>query len=171
MRAESERLRQEFLERSIDLSLSFAGFAEAKPQSALLRGACLRSARKGYHSVLTLMSKSSFSAEQREALQPRLDQLRAMIAADGNIPGPSWPPAENSNGHHTLDHALAGLTPRETEVLVWVARGYSTKQIAYLLGMSFKTAACHRYRIMDKLNIHDVATLVRYAIRAGLVGA
>lgn len=61
------------------------------------------------------------------------------------------------------------LTPRELDVLKCIAKGYSTKETAHRLGMSFKTAACHRYRLMDKLDIHDVANLVRYAIRQGLV--
>jgi DNA-binding NarL/FixJ family response regulator len=64
---------------------------------------------------------------------------------------------------------LDGLTPREIEVLCRIAEGHSTKQLADMLGMSFKTAACHRYRIMDKLGIHDAVTLTRYAVRNGLV--
>jgi DNA-binding NarL/FixJ family response regulator len=61
------------------------------------------------------------------------------------------------------------LTAREMEVLRLIATGHSTKETAHLLGMSFKTAACHRYRLMDKLAIHDTASLVRYAIREKLV--
>jgi DNA-binding NarL/FixJ family response regulator len=63
------------------------------------------------------------------------------------------------------------LTNREVEVLRYIALGHSTKEIAYRLGISFKTAACHRYRVMDKLDIHDTANLVRYAIREGLIQA
>lgn len=61
------------------------------------------------------------------------------------------------------------LTPRELEVLRLIARGYSTKEIAYALKIAPKTAACHRMRVMDKLNIHDVAGLTRYAVRTGLI--
>ena len=62
-----------------------------------------------------------------------------------------------------------GLTPRETEVLKLIAEGLSTKQIAAQLGISFKTAVSHRSRIMAKLDIHEVASLVRYAIRKKLI--
>lgn len=61
------------------------------------------------------------------------------------------------------------LTSREREVLRLVAEGKTTKNIAELLGISAKTAESHRTRIMTKLNIHDTAGLVRYAIREGLI--
>lgn len=61
------------------------------------------------------------------------------------------------------------LTSREVEVLKLVASGLSSKEIARSLGVTFKTAACHRSRIMAKLNIHQVASLTRYAIRNGYV--
>src|SRR5262249_57232092 len=64
---------------------------------------------------------------------------------------------------------VEGLTPREAEVLIEIANGHSTKEIAYRLGMSFKTAACHRYRLMDKLGFHDTVSLVRHAVRSGFV--
>jgi DNA-binding NarL/FixJ family response regulator len=56
-------------------------------------------------------------------------------------------------------------------VLKCIAEGNSTKQVAAILGMAFKTASCHRYRLMDKLGIHDTASLVRYAIRNDIVKA
>jgi len=61
------------------------------------------------------------------------------------------------------------LTPRERQVLQLVAEGKTTKQIAQLLGVSAKTAESHRTRIMRKLEIHETAGLVRYAIRRGLI--
>ena len=61
------------------------------------------------------------------------------------------------------------LTHREREVLKLIADGLSSKEVAAQLGISFRTAVCHRYRIMQKLEIHDVATLVKYAIRRGMV--
>jgi len=61
------------------------------------------------------------------------------------------------------------LTPRETEVLKLTVSGNSSKQIAGKLGVSFKTVVSHRSRIMAKLDIHDVASLVRYAIRQKLI--
>jgi two-component system response regulator NreC len=61
------------------------------------------------------------------------------------------------------------ITSREREVLQLVAEGKSTKDIASLLGISVKTADSHRSRLMRKLDIHEVASLVRYAVRKGLV--
>jgi len=61
------------------------------------------------------------------------------------------------------------LTLREREVLVLVAEGKATKEIAELLGVSVKTVETHRAHIMNKLGIHEAANLVRYAIRRGLI--
>jgi DNA-binding NarL/FixJ family response regulator len=52
-----------------------------------------------------------------------------------------------------------------------IAEGKTTKQAATLLGISVKTGECHRASIMDKLDIHELAGLVRYAVREGLVVA
>jgi two-component system, NarL family, response regulator NreC len=65
----------------------------------------------------------------------------------------------------------ASLTAREREVLQLIAEGRSIKEIGSLLGISAKTAETHRSRLMDKLEIRDTASLVRYAIRKGLVSA
>ncbi len=61
------------------------------------------------------------------------------------------------------------LTEREREVLQLVAEGRTSKEIADKLGITWKTAESHRTHIMEKLAIHDIAGLVRYAIRHGLV--
>lgn len=61
------------------------------------------------------------------------------------------------------------LTPREREVVQLVAEGKTTKEVAGLLGISVKTAESHRMHVMAKLDIHDTASLVRYAIREGLI--
>lgn len=61
------------------------------------------------------------------------------------------------------------LSPRQLEVLCMVARGLSTKLIARELGLSTKTVDAHRYQISQRLQVHDVAGMVRYAIRHGLV--
>lgn len=65
--------------------------------------------------------------------------------------------------------ALAALTDREREVLTLIAEGLSSKQIAKELGVSLKTIESHRANLMDKLDIHKVSGLVRFAIRSGLV--
>lgn len=63
------------------------------------------------------------------------------------------------------------LTTRERQVLQLVAEGKSTKEVAAVLGIGAKTAEAHRSRIMKKLDIHETASLVRYAIRRGLIKA
>jgi DNA-binding NarL/FixJ family response regulator len=66
-------------------------------------------------------------------------------------------------------HAQHQLTAREREVLQLIAEGRTTQEIARTLAISPKTVETHRYRLMDRLNIHHVAGLVRYAVRIGLV--
>ena len=61
------------------------------------------------------------------------------------------------------------LSLREREVLQLIAEGKTTKEVAVVLGVSAKTVESHRTRLMAKLNIHETASLVRYAIRRGLV--
>lgn len=61
------------------------------------------------------------------------------------------------------------LSPRETEVLQYIADGKSTKEIAYFLNVSVKTVETYRQNVMKKLNLHTIAELVKYAIREGLV--
>jgi len=65
--------------------------------------------------------------------------------------------------------SLDVLSGREQQVLTLVAEGLSTPEIARQLGLSPKTVSRHRERIMQKLNLHSVSALVRYAIRVGLV--
>jgi DNA-binding NarL/FixJ family response regulator len=67
------------------------------------------------------------------------------------------------------DLPLDPLTARERQVLQLVAEGKTTKEAAAFLQISAKTADCHRTRIMNKLDIHETAGLVRYAIRLGLI--
>jgi len=95
-------------------------------------------------------------ALQREntALTAYKVALRALVESVGRDPQPG------SN---------EGLTTREREVLQQIALGKSTKQIAYTLGITFKTAASHRAHILVKLNAGNAADLTRAAIRSGLV--
>jgi DNA-binding NarL/FixJ family response regulator len=63
----------------------------------------------------------------------------------------------------------SALTPRQTEILRLIARGCSTRDIANGLGLSVKTVDAHRAQIMDRLDLHEVPSLVRYAVRTGLI--
>jgi DNA-binding NarL/FixJ family response regulator len=64
---------------------------------------------------------------------------------------------------------LEALTPRQREVLQLVAEGQTSKEIANQLGLSFKTVDAHRAQIMERLGLQDLAGLVRFAVRVGLV--
>jgi DNA-binding NarL/FixJ family response regulator len=61
------------------------------------------------------------------------------------------------------------LTERQIEILRMLVRGRSSKEIAYDLGLSFKTVDVHRTRIMERLQVKDIASLTLYAVRKGLV--
>lgn len=65
--------------------------------------------------------------------------------------------------------ALDQLTPRQREVLQLIAEGNSTKEIAASLNLSAKTVETHRAQLMERLDIYDVASLVRFAMREGLI--
>jgi DNA-binding CsgD family transcriptional regulator len=62
------------------------------------------------------------------------------------------------------------LTPRERQVLRLIASGRSTKELARDLGIAFKTAACHRQRVLDKCGVVNTAELVLHAVQEGLLG-
>jgi DNA-binding NarL/FixJ family response regulator len=74
-----------------------------------------------------------------------------------------------SPGQTVEDRPFDILTPRQREVLQLIAEGKTTKEIAQILQISVKTVEMHRTQLMDRLDIHEIAGLVRYAIRAGLV--
>jgi len=67
------------------------------------------------------------------------------------------------------DGAIEHLTPRQREILKLIAEGYTTLEIAQLLNISVKTAETHRTELMERLDLHDIAGLVRFAIRTGLL--
>lgn len=74
----------------------------------------------------------------------------------------------SKSGRKSIDD-FSRLTNREREILQLIAEGYTSKEIANMLFISVKTVENHRANIMNKLDIHETAGLVRYAIRIGLV--
>lgn len=77
--------------------------------------------------------------------------------------------AEHFRGSaHPEDDPVAGLTPREREVLQLLAEGHSAQDIARLLHLSVKTVETHRHHLMEKLGVRSVAELTKIAVRAGL---
>jgi len=66
---------------------------------------------------------------------------------------------------------LAPLTKREFEVLQLICHGYSSKAIGVKLGITLRTATCHRSRILDKVGVHETSSLLQFAVRAGYLAA
>ena len=91
-----------------------------------------------------------------------LDDYRRLLH---QVPGDGRS-AMHDNG---ASEALEVLSKRERQVLELVADGHTNPQIGDQLGISFKTVARHRERIMNKLNLHSSAELVKFAIRTGLI--
>ncbi len=101
------------------------------------------------------------------------DALRAVVRGQKY-----FSPAVSSQLVDQIEELSAGkdivpetLTLRQREILQFIAEGKSTKEIAALLNISIKTVDSHRTQLMNRLNIHDVAGLVRYAIRIGLISS
>ena len=76
---------------------------------------------------------------------------------------------KSSDGSRLLKRSNMELTSRETELLQLIAEGHVNKQIASELGISIKTVEKHRQHLMEKLNIHDIAGLTRFAIGTGII--
>jgi DNA-binding NarL/FixJ family response regulator len=97
-----------------------------------------------------------------------LAAVRAIARGEGYIsPGVSDAVLNDYRRHVTDPIDL--LTSREREVLQMIAEGKTNKEIATVLNLSVYTVDAHRGRIMEKLNLHSVNELVRFAVRAGLV--
>ncbi len=128
----------------------------------------------------------SFNARQRFRIEYRmmgangdyawLESVGSPVSGDGDFAGFIGSATNTGARRHGFvtpdDHSVRlvlSLTERERQVLVLIADGRSTKEAAAKLGISYKTADSHRSRILEKLGIHETATMVRYAIRAGLV--
>jgi len=97
-----------------------------------------------------------------------LAAVRAVARGEGYLsPGVSDAVLNDYRRHVTDPIDL--LTSREREVLQMIAEGKTNKEIATILNLSVYTVDAHRGRIMEKLNLHSVNELVRFAVRAGLV--
>ena len=98
--------------------------------------------------------------------------IRAVLAGQTYLtPAVTGQLVEGYVHHHAgskPDPTRSALTPREREVLQLVAEGKASKQIAAELGVSAKTIETHRHQIMERLNLHSVAELTKFAVRHGL---
>src|SRR5437762_6566592 len=95
--------------------------------------------------------------------------IRAYVADSPSV-GTSLRGQERAEAAN-LAQELHVLTPREVEVLTLVAEGRTNQEIANQLVLSVKTVQAHRANVMEKLGLHDVTHLVRFAIRHGLIPA
>jgi DNA-binding NarL/FixJ family response regulator len=108
----------------------------------------------------------------KTAASSELELAIRTVAAGGTYVSPELSPGTSSERIRSpiVPPTLRPeLTPRQHEVLRLIAEGLSTKDIALALRISAKTVETHRSQLMERLGIHDVAGLVRYAIRMGLV--
>jgi DNA-binding NarL/FixJ family response regulator len=107
------------------------------------------------------------------AVSELLAAVRALHAGQGYF-GPQAARVLAEQYRHpersTAADPYGDLSPREREVFHLVIDGKTTKEVARELGISVKTADNHRYRLMEKLGVHNTAELVRYAARHGLIG-
>ncbi|WP_069806150.1 response regulator [Thermogemmatispora onikobensis] len=105
----------------------------------------------------------------RSLIRVYLEQCTAQEESqtqESSQPARESPPGEESE---KLADELRVLSPRELEVLTLVAEGYTSQEIANRLVLSVKTVQAHRANIMEKLGLHDIPHLVRFAIRHGLI--
>jgi DNA-binding NarL/FixJ family response regulator len=121
--------------------------------------------------VLRAISAGASAYLLKDAAESDLGHALAAVARGETYlsPGASRRMAELAEGANTAADPLALLTARQREVLKLIAEGLGTKQIGHRLEISPKTVEVHRAELMDRLGIHDIAGLVRLAIRVGLV--
>ena len=94
--------------------------------------------------------------------------IRAYVAQSAATT-PTSPHGEEGTKSTSLTQELSVLTPREVEVLTLVAEGCTNQEIADRLVLSIKTVQAHRANVMEKLGLHDITHLVRFALRHGLI--
>lgn len=109
----------------------------------------------------------------KDAAAAELELALAAVARGDTYlsPGASQRLVERVTRPEAAAGPLEVLTPRQREILKLIAEGMQTKEIAHRLELSAKTVESHRAQIMERLGIRDVAGLVRFAVRAGLVSA
>jgi DNA-binding NarL/FixJ family response regulator len=122
--------------------------------------------------VLQALKVGASAYLRKDAAAVELGLALAAVRGGGTYLSPSV-------SKQVIDHYVTGaddkpqmpLTPRQREVLILISEGESTKEIANRLHVSVKTIESHRLQLMGRLGINDVAGLVRYAVRSGLVDA
>lgn len=122
--------------------------------------------------VRQALRKGAFAYLLKDAAPLELELAIAAVLQGETYLSPAVSKGVVSDYVHRLrteDEPADALTPRQREVLQLIAAGQSTKEIARSLDLSIKTVETHRTQLMKQLDIHEIAGLVRFAIRAGLV--
>jgi len=119
----------------------------------------IRALREG---AAGFLPKSAASTE----LETAIDKV---MSGDGYVSPETSQKTVLEIGKGSKKDMLDALSPRQREVLLLIAQGRTTKQIAQELQISVKTVESHRSQLMERLDIHDVAGLVRYAILVGII--
>lgn len=119
--------------------------------------AALRAGAAGY------LPKSAASNELKEAIET---VARGETYVSGDVAKRTV--IDQARGSHD-ERLWEKLTPRQREILTLIVEGNSTRETARRLKISVKTVETHRAQVMERLNIHEVAGLVRFAIRLGLI--
>jgi DNA-binding NarL/FixJ family response regulator len=105
----------------------------------------------------------------KDFLLDELKQAFAAVTAGERYLSPKLQQILASRSQRQKDGAEVRLTRRQTEILRLVASGRTTKEIARTLGISPKTVEFHRARLMERLGVHEVTALTRYAIQSGFL--
>jgi DNA-binding NarL/FixJ family response regulator len=151
--AELERLLEEILSTRRDLrqmAKDDAGLPISKAPPSREPGE--RSVTELKREVAAVLEMGATAIQESMRLRQRSRKIRAALQKQVKTPP-----------------AGQGLSKREHQVLTLIVAGKSSKEIAAELGISFKTAVTHRASIMSKLDVHEIASVVREAIRRGLV--
>jgi len=130
------------------------------------------SARQEAHVVRNLVQEGIQGYVNKAQTLAELRQAVAKVAQGGSWFDEAFGQTVRealANPRIQSDRLVEQLTPREREIALLIAGSHSSKEVAHRLGLSIKTAENHRSNLMRKLGVHDVAGLVRYLVRQGLV--
>lgn len=122
--------------------------------------------------VRELLQAGAHGFVEKSAPLAELQKGIEIVAGGGSYFGPEVAQLLRDAVLNPTDSSSRGmdiLTPREREILQLIAESHSTKEVAHRLNISIKTAENHRTNLMKKLDLHDVASLTRFAIQNGLI--
>ena len=109
--------------------------------------------------LMPLLETTQQQVDRLERLAEEMERARKGVA---QVPSPM---------RDSLPPNYSRLTVREAQILPMIGKGFASKQIAAELEISIKTVEKHRQHLMEKLGLHDIAGVTRYAISAGLIAA